>query len=35
MNTKTLTGIVLLVVGVGGLSYMYNLYFKETDTNKL
>ena len=33
MSTKAITGIVLVVVGVGGLSYLYNLYFKEDSQN--
>lgn len=32
MNRKTLTGILLIVAGVGGISYIYSLYFKKENT---
>lgn len=31
MKQKTILGLLLVVVGVGGLSYVYNLYIKEPE----
>ncbi len=31
MKQKTIIGLFLVVAGIGGLSYVYNLYIKDTN----